>query len=86
MVNPIMAKLPFKLAAIVAEIKISGKNASAFITVKHADGSRLCMIGGTPIRLSDNEYYAVLKALQPATGTSPDQIRTWNLQRRAGRE
>ena len=82
MVNPIMAKLSFKLAAIVAEIKISGKAPSAFFTVKAVDESRLCHIGGQNIRVTDNQFYQILKALQPAVDSG--QVRTWNLQRRAG--
>ena len=82
MVNLEMSKLPFKLAAIVAEIKISGKPPSAFFTVKAVDGSRLCHIGGQGIRVTDNQFYQILKALQPAVDSG--QVRTWNLQRRAG--
>lgn len=86
MVNQVMAKLPLKLAEIAAEIKISGKPPSAFITTRHADGSRLCMIGGAAIRLTDNEYFAVLKAVQPAAASDPAQQAKWNLHRRAERD
>lgn len=84
MVNPIMVKLPFKLGPIVSEIRLSNKPPSAFFTARRADGSRLCHIGGQGIRVSEAEYLQILSALQPATGTSPEQIRIWNLQRRAG--
>lgn len=73
-----------KLDAIVAAIKLSGKNASAFFTVKNAEGTRLCHIDGDSIRVTDNEFYAVLKALQmPA---DPETQARWKLQRRAIRD
>lgn len=80
---PVAVMAP-KLDDIAAAIRASGKPPSAFFTVRGADGSRLCHIGGQGIRVSEAAYLQILSALQPATGTSPEQIRIWNLQRRAG--
>ena len=75
-----------KLDTIAAEIKASGKPPSAFFTVKAVDGSRLCHIGGQGVRVSEAEYFQILRAVQPANASDPEQLTIWKLQRRAGQD